>query len=125
MQLIEERIGDALLLKASGRIDRTTADSFKTALLPHLEQCKPGGHVIVLDFSAIDYISSVGFQVLLVAQRRAKTQYGVIALAALQPGVKAVFEIANFSKVIRCYDSVRDALAELSPSALASYTPGA
>ena len=125
MQLIEERVGDALLLKASGRIDRTTADSFKAALQPHLEQCKLGGHIIVLDFSAIDYISSVGFQVLLVAQKRAKAQYGVIALAALQPGVKAIFEIANFSKVIRCYDSVRDALAELSPSALASYTPGA
>ncbi len=122
MQLIEERIGEALLLKASGRIDRTTADSFKTALQPHLEQCKPGGHVIVLDFSAIEYISSVGFQVLLVAQKRAKTQYGVIALAALQPGVKAIFEIANFSKVIRCYDSVRGALAEMSPSALAAYT---
>lgn len=123
MQLIEERVGDALLLKASGRIDRTTADSFKAALQPHLEQCKPGGHIIVLDFSAIDYISSVGFQVLLVSQKRAKAQYGVIALAALQPGVKAIFEIANFSKVIRCYDSVRIALAELSPAALASYTP--
>lgn len=123
MQLIEERVGDALLLKASGRIDRTTADSFKAALQPHLEQCKPGGHIIVLDFSAIDYISSVGFQVLLVSQKRAKSQYGVIALAALQPGVKAIFEIANFSKVIRCYDSVRNALAELSPAALASYTP--
>jgi anti-sigma B factor antagonist/stage II sporulation protein AA (anti-sigma F factor antagonist) len=124
MQLIEERIGDVLVLKASGRIDRTTADSFKTALQPHLEQCKPGGHVIVLDFSGIDYISSVGFQVLLVAQKRAKSQYGVIALAALQPGVKTVFEIANFSKVIRCFDSVRGALAELSPAALASYTRG-
>jgi anti-anti-sigma factor len=122
MQLIEERIGEALLLKASGRIDRATADPFKTALQPHLEQCKPGGPVIVLDFSAIEYISSVGFQVLLVAQKRAKAQYGVIAIAALQPGVKAIFEIANFSKVIRCYDSVRDALAELSPSSLASYT---
>jgi len=125
MQLIEARIGDALLLKASGRLDRTTAETFKTALQPYLEQCKPGGHVIVLDFSAIEYISSMGFQVLLVAQKRAKTQYGVIAIAALQPGVKAVFEIANFSKVIRSYDSVRDALAELSPSALASYTQGA
>lgn len=124
MQLIEQRLGDALLLKASGRIDRTTADAFKTALQPYLEHCKPGGHVIVLDFSAIEYISSVGFQVLLVAQRRAKTQYGIIALAALQPGVKAVFEIANFSKVIRCFESVRDALAELAPSALASYTQG-
>ncbi|OGA52686.1 MAG: hypothetical protein A3G24_11820 [Betaproteobacteria bacterium RIFCSPLOWO2_12_FULL_62_13] len=122
MQLIEQRVGDALLLKASGRIDRTTADGFKGALQPHLEQCKPGGNVIVLDFSGIDYISSVGFQVLLVAQKRAKAQYGVIAIAALQPGVKAIFEIANFSKVIRCYDSVRDALAEMSPAALASYT---
>ena len=122
MQLIEQRVGDALLLKASGRIDRTTADSFKAALQPHLEQCKLGGHIIVLDFSAIDYISSVGFQVLLVAQKRAKAQYGVIAIAALQPGVKAIFEIANFSKVIRCYDSVRDALADMSPAALASYT---
>ncbi len=124
MQLIEQRVGDALLLKASGRIDRNTADGFKAALQPYLEQCKPGGHVIVLDFSAIEYISSVGFQVLLVAQKRAKTQFGVIALAALQPGVKAIFEIANFSKVIRCYDSVRDALAEMSPEALASYTQG-
>ena len=122
MQLIEQRVGDAWLLKASGRIDRTATDGFKAALQPHLEQCKPGGHVIVLDFSAIDYISSVGFQVLLVAQKRAKAQYGVIAIAALQPGVKAIFEIANFSKVIRCYDSVRDALAEMSPAALASYT---
>ena len=78
----------------------------------------------MLDFSGIDYISSVGFQVLLVAQKRAKSQYGVIALAALQPGVKTVFEIANFSKVIRCFDSVRGALAELSPAALASYTRG-
>ena len=122
MQLIEQRVGDALLLKASGRIDRTTADGFKGALQPHLEQCKPGGNVIVLDFSGIDYISSVGFQVLLVAQKRAKAQFGVIAIAALQPGVKAIFEIANFSKVIRCYDSVRDALADMSPAALASYT---
>jgi anti-sigma B factor antagonist/stage II sporulation protein AA (anti-sigma F factor antagonist) len=125
MQLIEQRVGDALLLKASGRIDRATAETFKTALQPYLEQCKPGGHVIVLDFSAIDYISSMGFQVLLVAQRRAKTQYGVIAIAALQPGVKAIFEVANFASVVRCFGSVRDALAELSPAALASYTQGA
>jgi len=122
MHLIEERIGNALLLKASGRLDRTTADTFKASLQPYLEQCKPGGHVIVLDFSAIEYVSSIGFQVLLMAQNRAKTQYGAIAIAALQPGAKAVFEIANFSKVIRCFDSVRDALAELSPLALASYT---
>ena len=125
MQLSEERLGDACLLKASGRIDRAAVETFRTALQPYLEQCKPGGHVIVLDLSAIDYISSLGFQVLLVAQRRAKAQYGSIAIAALQPGVKAIFEVANFGNVIRCFESVRDALAVLSHSALASYTPRA
>lgn len=124
MQLSEERIGDALLLKASGRIDRTSVEIFRTALQPYLENCKPGGHVIVLDLSAVDYISSLGFQVLLVAQRRVKTQYGAMAIAALQPGVKAVFEMANFSNVIRCFDHVRDAFAQLSPAALAAYTQG-
>ncbi len=125
MQLSEERLGDACLLKASGRIDRAAVESFRTALQPYLEQCKPGGLVIVLDLSAIDYISSLGFQVLLIAQRRAKAQYGSIAIAALQPGVKAIFEVANFGNVIRCFESVRDALAVLSHSALASYTPRA
>ena len=110
MQLTEQRVGDALLLKTSGRIDRTTADPFKAALQPYLDQCKPG-QVIVLDFSGIDYISSVGFQVLLVAQKRAKAQQGAVVLAALQPGVKSIFEIANFSKVIRCYDTVDSAVA--------------
>ncbi len=125
MELSEERIGDALLLKTSGRIDRTSVETFRTALRPYLDQCKPGGHVIVLDLSATDYVSSLGFQVLLVAQRRAKTQYGTLAIAALQPSVKTIFEVANFSSVIRCFDNVRDAFAELSPSALASYTQGA
>ena len=125
MQLSEQRLGDAILLRTSGRIDRSSVDTFKAALQPHLDQCKPGGLVIVLDLSATDYVSSLGFQVLLVAQRRAKIQYGALALAALQPGVKAIFEVANFSNVIRCYDSVREAFVELSPSALAEYTPGA
>lgn len=121
MQLTEQRIGNALLLKVSGRLDRATADAFKTALEPHLEQCKPGGHVIVLDFSSLEYISSAGFRILLLGQRRAKTQAGAFAVAALQSGVKEVFDISNFARVIRCYESVRDALSELSPAALASY----
>lgn len=122
MQVTEQRAGNALLLKVSGRIDRTTADDFQAALLPRLEQCKTGGDVIVLDFSAVEYISSAGFRVLLLAQRKAKTQSGAFGVASLQGGVKDVFDISNFAGVIRCYGNVRDALAELSPGALASYT---
>ena len=121
MQLTEQRFGNALLLKLSGRIDRDTADEFKTALQPHLDNCKGGGHVLLLDFSDLQYISSLGFQALLLAHRKAKTQNGLFAIAALQPAVKSVFDTANFAGVIRRYETVEKALAEMSHSAHAAY----
>jgi anti-anti-sigma factor len=124
MQLIEQRIGNALVLSASGRIDHATAESFRKSLQPYLEQSKHGD-AIVLDMSEIEYISSVGFQVLLAAQRKSKAQQVSLAVAALRPGVKGIFEMANFAKAIRCFDNVRDALAEIAPKVVDSYTQGA
>ena len=123
MQLIEQRVGDAMVLKTSGRIDHATAESFRKALQPYLDRCKQGD-ALVLDMSDIEYISSVGFQVLLAAQRKAKSNQISLAVAALRPAVKGIFEMANFAKAIRCFDTVRDALAEIAPKALASYTQG-
>jgi len=124
MQLIEQRIGNALVLSAAGRIDHATAESFRKALQPYLEQSKHGD-ALVLDMSEIEYISSVGFQVLLAAQRKSKAQQVSLAVAALRPAVKGIFEMANFAKAIRCFDNVRDALAEIAPKAVDSYTQGA
>lgn len=124
MQLTDRRIGNTVVLKASGRIDHASAESFKTALQPRLEQCKAGGDVVVLDFSGVDYISSVGLRVLMLAAKQAKAQQGAVAVAALQPVVKEIFEISKFTLVIPCFTGVRDALAKLSPSALASYDAG-
>jgi anti-sigma B factor antagonist/stage II sporulation protein AA (anti-sigma F factor antagonist) len=121
MQLTERRIGNALVLAASGRVDHASAEDFKTALQPHLQQCKAGGDVVVLDFSGVEYISSVGLRVLMLAAKQAKSQGGAIAVAALQPVVKEIFEISRFTLVIPCFAGVRDALAELSPLALAAY----
>ena len=121
MQVTEQRFGNALLLRVSGRIDRDTADAFSAALQPHLNNCKTGGDVLLLDIAGVQYISSLGIQVLLRAQRMAKTQSGSFAVAALQGGVKAVFDTANFASAIRCYESVDKALSEMSYSAYTIY----
>ena len=121
MQVTEQHYGNALLLSLAGRLDRDTADSFSAALEPHLKNCKPGGHVLLLVFAGVEYISSIGFQVLLRAQRLVKTQSGSIAVAALQGGAKAVFESANFARVIRCHETVDSALSEMSYAALTAY----
>lgn len=124
MQVTEQRFDNALLLKISGRIDRDTADDFKAALQPHLEKCRVGGDVVLLDFSDLQYISSLGFQVLILAQRKARAQNGSFGVAALQPAVKSVFDIANLAGVIRCHETVEKALAEMSHRAHVAYTQG-
>ena len=121
MQLTDRRIGNAMVLAALGRIDHASAESFKAALEPHLAQCKAGGDVVVLDFSGVEYISSVGLRILMLAAKQTRSQAGAIAVAALQPVVKEIFEISRFTLVIPCFAGVRDALAALAPSALASY----
>ena len=124
MQFSEQRFDNALLLKVSGRLDRDTADEFKATLLPHVEKCRLGGDVLLLDFSDLEYVSSLGFQVLLLAQQKAKAQSGSFGVAALQPAVKSVLDVANFARVIRCFESVENALGVMSHSAHTAYLQG-
>lgn len=121
MQLTNRRIGNAVVLAASGRIDHASADGFREALQPYLAQCKAGGDTVVLDFSGVEYISSVGLRVLMLAAKQAKGQQGAVAVAALQPVVREIFEISKFTLVVPCFAGVRDALAALAPAALAAY----
>jgi anti-anti-sigma factor len=121
MQLTNRRIGNAVLLAAAGRIDHASAEGFKAALQPHLENCRAGGDVVVLDFSGVEYISSVGLRVLMLAAKQARGAQGSIAVAALQPVVREIFEISKFTLVLPCHVGVREALAALAPAALASY----
>jgi anti-anti-sigma factor len=118
MNLSERRIGSAVVLGVTGRLDHAGAAGFEAALQPYLANCRADGDAVLLDFSGVDYISSVGLRVLLLAAKRAKSQGGALAVASLQPVVREIFEISKFTLVIPCYAGVYDALAALSPSAL-------
>jgi anti-anti-sigma factor len=118
MQLTDRTVGNALILVASGRIDHASAESFRAALQPHLDRCRAGASIVVLDLCGVDYISSVGLRVLMLAAKQVRPQGGNIAVAALHPVVREIFEISKFNLVIPCFAGVREALAELSPSAL-------
>ena len=113
MNLNPRHQGNALILARQGRIDHASAGTFSEALAPHLAECKSGGTPLVLDFSGIEYISSVGLRSLMLASRQVKALGGSIAIAALTPGVKEVFEISRFNLVYKVYDSVDAAVAGL------------
>lgn len=103
-----------ILVPQGPRIDHDSADAFSSGLKPYLNECNQNGKALVLDFGQIEYISSVGLRALMLAARQVKAQSGRIAIAALSPVVKEVFEISRFNMVYKVYDNLDEAIEGLS-----------
>jgi anti-anti-sigma factor len=111
MQLAVSASRGAVIVAPAGRIDHASAESFAAALQPHLDRCKAGGDVLIVDMSGVDYISSVGLRALMMAAKQAEAQAGRIAVAALSSMVREVFEISRFDMVFKVYGNLDEALA--------------
>ena len=107
-------IGTVRVLSVQGRIDHARAADFQQALAAHLIDCNAHGQALVLDFGAVDYVSSIGLRALMLAAKQVKAQNGRIAIAALTPVVSEVFQISRFNLVFNVYDSVEAAAVELA-----------
>ncbi|HSF20686.1 MAG TPA: STAS domain-containing protein [Burkholderiales bacterium] len=119
MQVSAVRYADVLVVAVKGRIDYMNAEEFKTALLPHLVNCAPGRDQVVLDLSRLEYVSSAGLRVLMIAAKEVRPRKGRLVAVSLQPVVREIFEISRFTLVFDLFDSVQDALRALSPKAAA------
>lgn len=121
MQFSTHRFADVVVAAPVGRIDHSNAGPFEDALRPALDQSGVSREAVVLDFSGVEYISSVGLRVLMAAAKQAHAQGSKVAVAGLQPIVAEIFAISRFDRVIDLYPSVPDALARLSPPALEAF----
>ena len=121
MQVTAVRHADVLVVSVTGRIDYMNAEDFKSALQPHLANCAAGGDRVVLDLSRLEYVSSAGLRVLMIAAKRCRQQNGKMVLAALQPTIQEIFRISRFDTVFEVFPSVRAALEAISPAAAAAY----
>jgi anti-anti-sigma factor len=119
VQFQSRHYGSVAVATPAGRLDHSAAAPFEQALLPLASDTQTTG--LVLDFGAVDYISSVGLRVLMLAAKAARARKAPIAAVALQPIVAEVFAISRFDSVFKIFPNVRDALAALSPEALAAY----
>lgn len=114
MTLTSQMLGKVQVVAVSGRVDHASAGPLELALAPFLAQCTPDAPPLLLDFSQVDYISSVGLRVLMLVAQQAKAQKGVVAVAALTEVVKVVFEVSRFNMVLRVFASVEQGVEALS-----------
>lgn len=100
------------ILTLNGRLDSATSNGLEKSLqaLFQLPGCR-----LVMDFAALDYISSAGLRVVLMAAKRAKQEQGRLVLCGLQPHVQQVFEISGFLKILEVVAERQAALTQLQP----------
>jgi len=113
LELKQTRIADVVIVTVSGRVDHANAEQFRVLLWPFLASCAAGGDRLVLELAGIEYISSAGLRVLMLASREVKTRDGTLVVCSLQPIVKEIFEISRFNIVFHVLPDRTAALAEL------------
>ena len=105
-----EQHGKVCVLSVRGKIDQLSADSFHRQLVPYLAQCGVDQQALVLDLAGVEYISSAGLRIFMLASREVKPRQGRLSLAGLQPVVMEIFEISKFSLLFPIHQRVEDAL---------------
>jgi anti-anti-sigma factor len=110
MDITEELVGQVLTIALSGRLDGTTSKGVEERIMKVIEG---GQRTLVIDLQHLDYISSIGLRVLMLAAKRLKAVGGSIVVCALQPNVKQVFDIAGFSTLFRSFATRAEAVQQL------------
>ena len=111
MDINATKDGDILVMGLKGRLDANTSPSLEERLVGLIDG---GEKRLVVQFTELDYISSAGLRVLLMAAKRLKNVNGRIVLASLKDHIKEVFDIAGFSSVLTIYPTETDAKASFS-----------
>ena len=110
MDISEDRKADALILALSGKLDATTAKTFEDKILGVINS---GTQRLVVDLSQLEYVSSSGLRVFLLAAKRLQATDGKIVLCALKDQIRQVFDLAGFSSFLSTYGSRDEAIKGL------------
>lgn len=110
MEISEVNAETHLHVTPHGRLDATTAPALQEKLVGLIDA---GNHRMLLDFSGLDYVSSAGLRVVLIAAKRLKAVGGRLALCGMKPHIKEVFDIAGFSTMLSIYAGPAEAAAAL------------
>jgi anti-anti-sigma factor len=108
--LQQEQRQDVLILRPAGRLDSTSAPELERVVTESLD-----AHTrrLVFDFSELDYISSAGLRVVLLAGKRLRADGGKMALAGLRTMVREVFEMSGFIQLFPVASTLDEALLQV------------
>jgi len=107
MEIKETRKDAIAIMEVSGRLDAGTSPVLEQKFLSVLDR---GDKDIVIDFSDLQYISSAGLRILLMAAKRTSANGGRLALCAMKDNIRNVFEISGFTAIFQIHVTQEEAI---------------
>ncbi len=95
MNLTKTKKGTTVIISIDGRIDTNTAMEFGEQVNDALDNIEN----LILDFSNVEYISSLGLRAILELQKRMASQ-GTMKVLNPNSSVMDVFNMTGFSKIL-------------------------
>ena len=95
MTIEKTMTGTTAAMKIVGRLDTTTAPELEATI----DSCAAGIKELVLDCSALEYVSSAGLRVILKAQKLMNAQ-GTMKLTHVNETIMEVFDITGFADIL-------------------------
>ncbi|MFA4848411.1 MAG: anti-sigma factor antagonist [Methanoregula sp.] len=107
LQITREKRDAIDVIYMSGRLDTNTAIEAEGELKKIIAS---GSLQIVLNFKNLNYISSSGLRIMILALREMKKRQGDLKLACLRPSVKEILHIAGFDRLFSLYETEEEAV---------------
>jgi anti-sigma B factor antagonist len=107
MEISENKVDNIIVVSLGGRIDSTAAVEFEEKLIKYVDA---GARTMVVDFQKVQFISSAGLRVLLLAAKKVKPYGGKIILSGMSKDVREVFDISGFSSIFEIHDDQTSAV---------------
>ena len=110
MQITERTEDNIPVVSITGDIDLESSPKLRDFLKPLSSKKTPA---LLLDFSGVNYIDSSGLATLIEYFQAVQGFKGKLALAALSPRVKNVFEIVRLEQIFSLHPDIPSALTAL------------
>ncbi|MEI6890424.1 MAG: STAS domain-containing protein [Bacteroidales bacterium] len=107
MELIEKNTEKCIIIGIKGRLDTINYSILEKRLMELLDQ---NVTKIMVNCSQMDYVSSSGLRILLMALKRITMVKGKFVLCSLQENIREIFEISGFTSIFEIYPNEEDAL---------------
>jgi anti-sigma B factor antagonist len=111
MEILSNQFKHCDLVTIKGRIDSSNSPKLSEALDAITNE---GRFKIVLDMSALEYMSSAGFRALISTQRTCKRyNRGEMVFAGVPNNINSALELAGFTTLFRIFPDVTSAVGNI------------